>query len=83
MSEEGSLDAPWPRQHGRGPGLMSLTILVPLRVPSLRHSSLPCLRSPATKKSVPATSLNTPEGSPPVDELLWLPGLMSFTSTAP
>src|SRR5262245_60070145 len=36
-----------------GPGLMSLTILVPAAVPSLFHSSRPCTPSSAVKNSVP------------------------------
>jgi hypothetical protein len=37
------------------PGLMSLTRAVPAAVPSLFHSSLPCVPSSAGKKSVPRT----------------------------
>ena len=48
------------RQVSRGtsrslPGLMSLTRTVPAAVPSLFHSSLPCVPSSAVKNSVPLT----------------------------
>ena len=37
------------------PGLMSLTRTVPAAVPSLFHSSAPCVPSSAAKNSVPLT----------------------------
>ena len=39
----------------RRPGVMSLTRTVPAAVPSLFHSSLPCVPSLAVKNSVPLT----------------------------
>ena len=55
---------------------MSLTSTVPAAVPSLFHSSLPCVPSSAVKKSVPSTAVRTRGTMPPV-------GLMSLTSTVP
>ena len=41
------------------PGLMSETMMVPAGVPSLVHSSVPCVPSLAVKKSVPLTSVRS------------------------
>src|SRR5262249_4249747 len=59
------------------PGLRSLTSTVPAAVPSLFHSSRPCVPSSAVKNSLPLTSVSH-QGYE-----VALPGLRSLTSTVP
>src|SRR5262249_19073833 len=59
------------------PGLMSATIVVPLAVPSLVHSSCPFLPSLAVKNSFPLTLVRLPGLE------LALPLTMSATRTVP
>ena len=56
---------------------MSLTRTVPAAVPSLFHSSTPCVPSSAAKNSVPFTFVRS------LGYELRLPGLMSLTRTVP
>src|SRR5262249_26859185 len=56
------------------PGKMSLTSTVPAAVPSLFHSSVPCVPSLAVKNSVPLTLVKLLGKEGP-------PGVMSLTTT--
>jgi hypothetical protein len=55
---------------------MSFTRTVPVTVPSLTHTSLPCSYVSATKKSLPFPSINC-SGDP------FSEGSISFTMTVP